>query len=391
MRQKATLSKLLLIAGFGLVALPAYAQEAAAAGDSPKAAADAEKTDSGEKGDDAKGEDDPMASAPSLTVDKEAAKQSNKMPFTANASLNNSLGIGTFVPGTQRVPNWNTGLGLSLGYSLPKWDYLPKMRLGGGMNFSVPWLNSYNSGGALQRQLSYSDFGISLSMPAAVKTDWGLSVSPGFGISLPISMASRFQRRLTSARASASVSWSKYGFSVGWTPGIRGNANLEAGRSVPCGEIPNPVVVGNDADTVQTVPLVISREDEILENGRCIIPGRASMGGVSNTLSLGYSFLDDHSVSLSVGHSLGFLAPLEDNPAVQSEFASDQNFSESTSGGLGYSYSVPIDTPLSFSAGLSSGQPAFTMDGKNLRFPLFDFVSPGNNFTSFYLGMSVGI
>ena len=56
MRVTATFNKLLLIAGFGLIALPANAQGTAEAGDSPKAAAEAEKPTekSAEKSGDAK-------------------------------------------------------------------------------------------------------------------------------------------------------------------------------------------------------------------------------------------------------------------------------------------------------------------------------------------------
>jgi hypothetical protein len=216
-------------------------------------------------------------------------------------------------------------------------------------------------------------------------------------------MSSRQLGRIFGARAGVNFSWSKWGFRVGYSPGVSGNANSRPHFEMPCGDaVANDQIIdlgntepfrdlGMNNGDVREAPLVIYREEEVLENGRCIIPGRQSLGSVSNSLSLGYSFLDSHSVSVSLSHRLGFMAPLADRPELQSEFASNQNFSESTSGNIGYSYSVPIDTPLSISTGISSGQPAWTMDGKNLRFPWFDFVSPNNNFTSFYLSLSVGI
>lgn len=41
----------------------------------------------------------------------------------------------------------------------------------------------------------------------------------------------------------------------------------------------------------------------------------------------------------------------------------------------------------SFSLGVSSAQPVMTADGKSVRFPFYDFVSPANNFTSWYLSV----
>ena len=52
---------------------------------------------------------------------------------------------------------------------------------------------------------------------------------------------------------------------------------------------------------------------------------------------------------------------------------------------------MPIDTQLFLSVGLSSGQPAWTMDGKYLRFPFWDFISPANGFSSAYVNLSVGL
>jgi hypothetical protein len=40
---------------------------------------------------------------------------------------------------------------------------------------------------------------------------------------------------------------------------------------------------------------------------------------------------------------------------------------------------------LVVSTGLSSLQPALTADSSSLRFPFFDFISPSNNYTKWYL------
>lgn len=45
-----------------------------------------------------------------------------------------------------------------------------------------------------------------------------------------------------------------------------------------------------------------------------------------------------------------------------------------------------VDAHFSVSAGVFSFQPARTADGKGLRFPFFDFISPAQNYTAWYLG-----
>ena len=92
---------------------------------------------------------------------------------------------------------------------------------------------------------------------------------------------------------------------------------------------------------------------------------------------------------------MNFLRPLGGGDGVSSPFSTKQNFMDSTSGAIFYSYDIPdkalgisdyVNTNLSLS--LSSAQPAWTFDGKSLRFPFWDFISPNNNFSSF--GVSLG-
>ncbi|MBI4817670.1 MAG: hypothetical protein HY791_15520 [Deltaproteobacteria bacterium] len=65
------------------------------------------------------------------------------------------------------------------------------------------------------------------------------------------------------------------------------------------------------------------------------------------------------------------------------------NGSDTTSGGLELSYAV--DDALTLAFGLSSSQPAKTADGKALRFPFFDFISPANNYSSWYISASYSL
>jgi len=62
---------------------------------------------------------------------------------------------------------------------------------------------------------------------------------------------------------------------------------------------------------------------------------------------------------------------------------------DSTSGNIELGF-LPEDLgeQWRFAFGVSSSQPARTADGKSLRFPFFDFISPANNYSAWYLSVS---
>ena len=173
-----------------------------------------------------------------------------------------------------------------------------------------------------------------------------------------------------------------------------GRPNLTMGNVYYSGDITR---FGNASENLDRVPLVITREGEINVNGECIIPGRRVIGAFSHSLSAGWSY-GKHSVSGSFGLIYQLLAPLSSAPELRSPFATGQSWSELSTGSLAYTYSVPmegfelpVDTSLAFTAGISSFQPSYHMDGANLRFPFWDFITPQNNFSAAFVAIDVGI
>jgi hypothetical protein len=59
------------------------------------------------------------------------------------------------------------------------------------------------------------------------------------------------------------------------------------------------------------------------------------------------------------------------------------NEGDTTSGSIELAYQ--LDDRLSFAFGVTSQQPARTADNKSLRFPFYDFISPAQNFSAWYL------
>ncbi|OGQ13333.1 MAG: hypothetical protein A2138_08775 [Deltaproteobacteria bacterium RBG_16_71_12] len=303
------------------------------------------------------------------------------------------------VPGSNGMmqPNWSTSLSLKPSASIPKLaDWMPRMNLGGSMSFSVGnWLPAYANSGAYDRQIKMSDFGLSLGFGQLFKEEvTGIGVSAGLSSSIPLSLTSRFQNKITSLGGNLSFGWDgpewDWGqVSAGYSTGLRGNFYSQDASTIPCeagvslaGVVENPLENGD-------LPLQYSREVEIAENGECMLRGRQGLASLNNGISASWS-LGDHSVSTDMGWNLGFMRPLSNRPELSSPFATGQNFSESWSGNLSYAYKVPVDFTMNVSAGVGSEQSVFDPQG-NLRFPFFDFFHPANGFSSAFVNVSVGI
>ena len=57
---------------------------------------------------------------------------------------------------------------------------------------------------------------------------------------------------------------------------------------------------------------------------------------------------------------------------------------------MSYTYTVPVDFNMFLTGGIFSQQPVYNDQGQ-LRFPLWDFVTPANNLSGFFFDVTVGI
>lgn len=323
------------------------------------------------------------------------AGSDDAFPLALTATLDNYAGNGFFAPGYQMQPVVGTSLSLRPSVRLPKL-FDKSARLSGSVAFSVNnWLSAYSNSGVYERQVRVSDFGIGFILPGAYTEEiTGISATPILSLRLPLSITSRQLNLFTSAAASVQLGWNSPEtpvgvFSVQYTPSVRGNLYTQNGATIPCeaavqsgGVVTNPLQQGD-------LPLAYGRAVEILPTGECVLRGRQSIAGIGNTAAVSWS-LDAHSVSLELGHGLSFLRPLTDHPELSSEFSSGQNFTETSSGGISYTYTVPVDFQMFLTAGISSSQPLYS-SANQLRFPFYDFVTPANNLSAAFFDVSVGL
>jgi hypothetical protein len=321
-------------------------------------------------------------------------------PLHIQATLDNSLGNALFAPGFQQQVVWGSSLSLRPSASLPKMDWAPRMLLSGGVDFSVNnWLPASTNSTTFDRQIQIGDASLALIMPGIYTEEFtGIGVSLITSARAPLSLGSRQQNLMFGVGAAAQFMWNSPETGIGtffvqYTPSVRVNTFSQPGSTVPCsaaGQFRN-VNAADPIDGLTDLPLYYGREEQVLENGECILPGRQALASVGNSMATGWSNADgSHNVSLSLAWAHAFLRPLKNDPALSSPFASGQNFNESNSGSISYTYTVPADFNMFLTGGIFSQQPVYNDQGQ-LRFPLWDFVTPANNLSGFFFDVTVGI
>ena len=315
--------------------------------------------------------------------------------WALSTSLGNSVGIGTFVTGYSQTPSWSTSLILTPSYKIPQFWGLPRISLSGFQMISVWWLDSYVTTPInAQNRVVFSDLILGATMPKILNFEsTGFSLGAGIGSWVPVSTFSRNVNRIIGLTASLPISWTKWGFSAGFTPTVLGWTHSDTNISVPCQNMSAATINPYNADTnidqaIQGLS-IIKNGDENLGDGRCVVSGRQNIWTIYNTFTLGWSN-PNHALNLGLTWYINFLRPLVARPDLRSESAIVQNFTETTMGRIAYSYTLPIETNLVLSAGILSWQSALDPAGR-LTFPFFDFVTPGNNQTQIFVQATVGI
>jgi len=323
-------------------------------------------------------------------------------PLHIQATLDNAVGSGFLAPGYQMQPSWSTSLNLRPTASLPRLDGLPRMILSMSIDFSVAnWLPASTNFGVFDRQVRVSDPSLALIVPGVFVEEFsGTRISLIAAARAPLSITSRQQNLITNVATAAQFMWGSPETPVGtffvqYTPSVRALFYSQPGPTMAC-DVPrpyeSPLPSGDPVNGLDELPLVLPRAEQLLPNGECILAGRQNLGSVNNAMATGWSTTDGtHNVSLSFSWALAFLRPLTNAPDLASPFSSGQNFSENTSGSLSYTYTVPTGYPFFITAGVASGQPAWSADGKTVRFPVWDFFTPANNFSSAFLDVTIGM
>jgi hypothetical protein len=258
----------------------------------------------------------------------------------------------------------------------------------------IEWTRSDST--TYANQVELSDLNARVSYTGLRWDDLGLGLALIAGYNLPISLVSRNQGSLGTFSTGARLGWFERssGFNVYGSGGVGFNAVVHelAGR-VNTGK---PLEY-NDRALGPTEPVTCNLRPG--EEGSACLSG-IWPSGLSWRVGIGAGYsppvLDNKlMLSLDLGYAQGFSffqptngATLDDGTELSAEelkgaHAADIAPRQSSSGNLSASYQV-TDWFVA-TLGVQSGQPFLDTSTQGVRFPLWDFVSMPNNFSSVYV------
>lgn len=324
-------------------------------------------------------------------------------PFAASASIDFSVGSGSFVAYEKADdPLYTSTLTLA-----PGWSFAEHMKLGASLALTYEWTNLVTAcsaasgprpaGGPQEdcsdtndpngRRLSLSDLTLSFAHDEVYAFD-PLTFSASASLALPTSRESRAANNALTLGGSAGASIELAPVAIGLGFGLT--------KFFPTAEAAVLDAVEAEARQSGGVPVIrcasFRRDTCLLLTGfvpswRMSIDVDATfeapwVEGLSASIALGYQYSRRHGRAIDAHSSTK--TDVDGAPIVDGT-----NEDDSTSGAIEVAYQ--LDDRLSFALGVTSQQPAKTADGRGLRFPFYDFISPASNFSAWYLSATFAL
>ncbi len=363
-----TASRLSVVVAAALSTLPAFAQDAA----SPAPEASAPATSAPAAGGDSD-TSDPSQGAASVSADAEAGA----FPLHISGSLSHFLGQGTFVSGAAGNPYVASSLALT---PSAVWA---GFRFGVVQSFDLEYTQSDST--SYPNQIMWSDTGLSVAYGELGFPDLGISFLLTGGASLPISLASRQQGRLTGLSAGGQVNWTYEPWALSLFTGASLNYNVIVSALAARSALQDVRPYEDRGFGTLTPSSCVRRAAEELGNYACsVIP---SLGGYNVRAGAGWSTLDGQ---LSFNSTVALLQQFsayfgpDDQYTPPNAQKGLQQRDVFTTGVISASY-VPVSW-FALTVGTQTFQPLYTSTRKGVRvFPFWDFTSAANNYSSVFV------
>lgn len=310
-------------------------------------------------------------------------QQASESGFHLSIDLDHWLGTGTFVNSAYySYLSGNLIFSPSYGFTL----FGKKLMASGFTRVGLEYTRPDNETG---RRVSWMDLAASLRAPAIYKIPVvGVSVSPGIGYTMPITMESWSANSYGSISASVGLSRKffeklglRYGISAGKALWGRSFSGISARAADNRDAQGNRIFLCRAADTY------------------CAVAGNNSDYLLINSLGADYQITEKWSASLGWMLRSTWRAAAASTPDQFTPQAVDSNGnpvarsgdgrSDLEVGTIGVAYA--INDMFSLSAGVATFAPPKTNDNKAFRFPFFDFIGPADNNTTFSLGVSASL
>jgi len=336
-----------------------------------------------------------LASTQTATVSD--SEKSFVLPFNLATSLESVVGNGSFIGNRSTdAPYYSSTLMLS-----PSYELIEHLSVGADISLVYEWTamvtpcytaSSPRANGAPALDCSDTDD------PNGNRFDWtdlrlsilheklyeiyDIGFSGGAGVSLPTSRASRGANNILSLDLHASSS-RKVG-------PVFLKLNLAGDKFFPQAKASSL-----DAEAIQSNGVPIGHCPSYRQTNCLLLSGFVPSWRFSTGFDLSVEIPKVEGFSAGIGLAYAYSVSHSQLPDQYSSVATDNsgqvivdgvNDSDTTSAYFELGYE--IQKSWAVAAGVSSGQPARTEDGKNIRFPFYDFISPANNYSGFYLSLS---
>lgn len=291
--------------------------------------------------------------------------------------LDHSLGSGTFVDSIYSSFVGALGVGASYSFKVKELKLNASARESLSYEYTLP----DNETG---KRFNYSDLRLGLAAPGLYKEkNTGIGLSVNFGASVPLSPESRLATTITNLSLG-------FGFSRTFFDNLDVSYRIAGGRSL---HVNNQMMTPADTTRDALGNLIyVCRTDEAY----CGSMGNNSAWSLSHSVEVGYRPTERLSFSLGFTLSSGWKEPGDVGGTQFNSQALDSNGNpvvkngmvvvNRMSGSVGASYGITDNMGLSLS--LANAGPTLTKDGKNVRFPFFDFLGPADSLTNFSLALS---
>jgi hypothetical protein len=324
-------------------------------------------------------------------------------PLGGRVVLDNVVGVGTFVPGRNTdnpyyasaltlTPSWALSESLSLNlYSLLtyEWTYLatPCHPASGPRASGAPKQDCSDADGSDGNRFDQEDLQVGLQHSRLLELGPVIMGAQGL-VALPTSRISRFTGNLFTlgAQGSANATFGPVAFYFNLslrkffpsaTAAVLEQAEVDAKRG-------DGLAIGNCASFRQSSCLLLSGYVPTWRIGSDLTASITPPPLPELTISVTFGYYYTRRYG---GPDDGLRAVTTDDEGAP--IADGVNADDLTLGAIDLSYW--LDDHFAVSLGTFSLQPARTADGKALRFPFYDFISPANNFTTWYLSGTVSL
>lgn len=335
-----------------------------------------------------------------LGLAPESALANAESWWSADFSLGNSVGIGTFYS-SRTSSQWTSSLTISPSVTLPFPDAWPKVAINADFEAVVWWLNSFDTSAYdVNHRIQFPDLMFEIAAAKIHEFERaGITLSAGIPFIIPVSAPSRAFNRVFSIGLSAGATWKHpIGLRVAFVPKATAWIHSGESRTIPCNDapregdftasFPNSQNADLAADQFMTA-LSIYRDEESEGGGECLIAGRQNIWVLK--LPIGVAFAtESHKVFVGVSYYWNFLRPLEYRPDLSSPLSHQEAFTQVMLSKVAYSYKLPISFDLAVTGGIINYLGVFSKSG-NLNFPLFDIETPLKNQTQIFVEMTASL